>query len=74
MTPLRTVAPLIIAAALAAVAVATVQGAGCDDPGRYEIRAEGYELVGGCLAAGDIMVPEPVPLAPPTDAATPAKS
>jgi hypothetical protein len=65
MTGLRTVAPLLVAAALAAVAVATAQGAGCDDPGRYELGADGYEFVGGCLAPGDILVPDPVPQPPP---------
>jgi hypothetical protein len=75
MTRLRTMAPLIVAAALAAVAVATVQQAGCDEPGHYELRAHGYELVGGCLAPGDLVVPEPVPQpVPPLDARTPAKS
>ena len=59
MTRLRTIAPLIVAAALAAVAVLTVQQAGCDEPGRYELGAHGYELVGGCIAPGDLVVPEP---------------
>ena len=51
MTRLRAIAPLLVAAALAAVAVATVQHAGCDEPGRYELADDGYELVGGCIAA-----------------------
>ena len=75
MTRLRTIAPLIVAAALAAVAVATVQQAGCAEPGHYELGAHGYELVGGCIAAGDLLVPEPAPqLAPPVDTSGPAKS
>ena len=76
MTRLRTMAPLIVATVLAAVAVLTVQQAGCDEPGRYELGAHGYELVGGCLAPGDLVVPEPGPQpASPLDARTlPAKS
>ena len=75
MTRLRTIAPLIVAAALAAVAVATVQQAGCAEPGHDELGAHGYELVGGCIAAGDLVVPEPAPQpVPPLDSGTPAKS
>jgi hypothetical protein len=67
MTRLRAVAPLLVAAVLAGVAVFTVQRAGCDEPGRYEASATGYVLVGGCLAPGDIVVRAPI--APPvTDA------
>ncbi|HVL86365.1 MAG TPA: hypothetical protein VM367_19020 [Pseudonocardia sp.] len=68
----RALAPLLAAAALMAGAFAAVQRAGCDDPGRYEQRADGYELVGGCVAPGDIVVPDPGPLpapAPDPDAA-----
>lgn len=64
MTRLRAIAPLLVAVALAAVAVATVQGAGCDDPGRYEPAATGYVLVGGCIAPGDIVLPDPAPRPP----------
>ncbi len=75
MTRLRAIAPLIGAAALAAVAVVTVERAGCDEPGHYQLGAHGYELVGGCIAPGDLVVPEPAPLpAPPLDSGTPAKS
>jgi hypothetical protein len=75
MTRLRAMAPLLVAAVLAAVAVATVEGAGCDDPGRYELGVNGYELVGGCIAPGDLIVPEPVQQPPaPTNPGTPAKS
>lgn len=74
MTRLRSVASLLAAAALAAVAVVTVQGAGCDDPGHYELRADGYELVGGCVAPGDLVVPDPAPPVPAAiDRGTPAK-
>ena len=59
MTRLRVLAPLLAAAALAAVAVATVRDAGCDDPGYYAPIEGGYELVGGCLAAGDLLVVDP---------------
>ncbi|WP_219419215.1 hypothetical protein [Pseudonocardia nigra] len=74
MTRLRAMAPLLVAAALAGVATVTVQNAGCDEPGRYELRADGYELVGGCIAPGDIVVPDPAPL-PGTspEPGTPAK-
>ena len=61
MTRLRVLAPLVVAAALAAVAVATVRGAGCDDPGYLAPVDGGYALVGGCIAAGDLLVAEPVP-------------
>ena len=75
MTRLRSIAPLLVAAALTATAFATVQAAGCDNPGRYELGANGYELVGGCIAPGDLVVPEPVPVPlPQLDADTPAKS
>lgn len=75
MTRLRAIAPLLVAAALTAVAVATVQAAGCDDPGRYELQNGRYVLVGGCVAPGDIVVPAPAP-APPaaSEADAPARS
>ncbi len=59
MTRVRLVAPLLVAAALAAVAVGAVRSAGCDDPGYYELVDGGYELVGGCIAAGDLVAPGP---------------
>ncbi|WP_300009119.1 hypothetical protein [Pseudonocardia sp.] len=70
MTRLRLLAPLLAAGALAAMAVATVRGAGCDDPGYYAPIDGGYELVGGCVAAGDLLVPSS-PTEPPTDVGAP---
>ncbi|MGH3585317.1 MAG: hypothetical protein ACRDQ0_03245 [Pseudonocardia sp.] len=67
MTRLRAFAPLLVAAVLTAIAVLTVTNAGCDDPGRYEPVGGSYELVGGCIAPGDLVVPAPAPAAvPPT--------
>lgn len=76
MTRLRAIAPLLVAAALTAVAVATVQAAGCDDPGHYELQDGRYVLVGGCLAPGDIVVPaDPASTAPAAiDVDAPARS
>jgi hypothetical protein len=74
MTRLRAMAPLLVAAVLAAIAVGTVQSAGCDDPGRYELVAGDYQLVGGCIAPGDIVVPDPAPVpVPPAEDSAPAK-
>jgi hypothetical protein len=75
MTRLWPFVPLLVAAALAAVAVVTVQRAGCDDPGHYELAAGGYELVGGCIAPGDIVMPNPAPPAKPlvTNPSAPSK-
>jgi len=70
----RAGAPLLVAAALAVVAVVTVEQAGCDDPGRYEPRAGGYELVGGCVAPGDIVVPDTKPVRPSDDKSAPDRS
>jgi hypothetical protein len=47
----------LVAAGLLTGAAVAVQSAGCDDPGRYVLRQGGYELVGGCLAPGDLPVP-----------------
>ncbi len=56
---LRTFAPLLVATVLALVAVFTVRHAACADPGRYvPAGGGGYVLVGGCVAAGDIVVPD----------------
>lgn len=64
MMALRALVPLLAAGVLTLLAVLTVHSAGCDDPGRYELRGTGYELVGGCIAPGDVLVPAPAP-APP---------
>jgi hypothetical protein len=75
MTRLRAIAPILVAAVLAAVAVVTVDSAGCDDPGHYEMGPDGYRLVGGCIAPGDLIVPVPATPAPaPNAAEAPAKS
>ena len=74
MAQLRDVIPLVAAAALAVGAVVAARTAGCDDPGHYELRSWGYELVGGCIAPGDIVVPEQAPVAPlPAASPAPAK-
>ena len=65
MTRVRDIAPLVAAAALAVGAVVAARTAGCDDPGHYEVRSWGYELVGGCIAPGDIVVPNPAPAPKP---------
>ena len=67
MTRVRDIAPLVVAAALAVGAVAAARTAGCDDPGHYEVRSWGYELVGGCIAPGDIVVLDPVPAPKPVE-------
>lgn len=69
MTRVRTVAPLLVATVLAGVAVLTVANAGCADPGRYVAVPGGYELVGGCLNADDLIVPAPAPARTADDAA-----
>jgi hypothetical protein len=71
MTRLRAVAPLLVAAVLAGIAVFTVAHAGCSDPGRYEPSPSGYVLVGGCIAPGDIVVRPPVTAPPVADADAP---
>ncbi|MGH3566709.1 MAG: hypothetical protein ACRDRH_11890 [Pseudonocardia sp.] len=73
MARVRALAPLLAAVALAVVAVVTVRGAGCADPGRYESRTGGYELVGGCVAPGDIVVLNPGPPTPSADPDLPAR-
>jgi hypothetical protein len=66
MTRLRTVAPLLVASALAGVALFTATHAGCDDPGRYLPVPGGYELVGGCVDPADLVVVAPPAPAPVT--------
>jgi hypothetical protein len=63
---MRDIVPLVTAAALAVGAVVAARTAGCDDPGHYEVRSWGYELVGGCIAPGDIVLPQtPAPAPKP---------
>jgi len=69
----RAVAPLLVATVLTVMAVLTVRGAGCEDPGRYEPRPGGYELVGGCIAPGDMVVPHRRPTEAPVDLDRPAR-
>ena len=73
MTRLRDIAPLVAAAALAVGAVVAVRTAGCDDPGHYEVRSWGYELVGGCIAPGDLVVRDPALMPRPVDPASRAR-
>lgn len=74
MTWLRTTAPLLAAAGLAALAVVTVRTAGCDDPAHYElVPGGGSVLVGGCIEPGDLVVP-PAPVRPTTAPPAPAPS
>ncbi|WP_127782181.1 hypothetical protein [Rhodococcus sp. X156] len=55
-------------ASLIGGALFTVAQAGCDTPAHLQTRADGgVELVGGCVAAGDLVVPG----APTTPAAVP---
>jgi hypothetical protein len=52
----------LVAAAMSAIAVVTVNHAGCTEPGRYVQHDGQYELVGGCLEPGDLPVaPEAQP-------------
>ncbi|MFC5993881.1 hypothetical protein ACFQE5_06610 [Pseudonocardia hispaniensis] len=71
MTSPRAIAPLVCAGVLAVLAVLTVRSAGCADPGHYELRNGGYELVGGCIAPNDIVLPEQ-PVAPDPHAGPPS--
>lgn len=63
---------LAVAAGLIGAAFLTVQHAGCDDPGHFVTRAGVVELVGGCVAAGDLVVPG-APAGPATTTAPPAQ-
>lgn len=74
MTRVRAVAPLLAAAVMAGIAVATVQQAGCDSPGRYEYRDGTYLLVGGCVEPGDLAVPSPPDPQPTTTPPVPSRS
>ncbi|MGE3289627.1 MAG: hypothetical protein AB7J32_26510 [Pseudonocardia sp.] len=72
MTRVRALAPVLVAGALTVVAVLTVRHAGCEEPGRYELRGGSYELVGGCLEPGDLVVQEPAANSP-TELTRPAR-
>ncbi|WP_017976544.1 hypothetical protein [Actinopolyspora halophila] len=50
------VAGILTATVLCAVAVFTVVGSGCEDPGSYERRGGVLELVNGCVSRGDLPV------------------
>jgi hypothetical protein len=55
----------LVAVAMSAIAVVTVNHAGCSEPGRYVQHGGQYELVGGCLEPGDLPVaPETQPYQP----------
>jgi hypothetical protein len=73
MSRVRTAAPVVVAAALTLVAVLTVRDAGCDEPGRYELRGGSYEIVGGCFEPGDLVVHGPAPAAPTVELDRPAR-
>jgi len=70
---LRAVVPLAAAAVLGTLAIVTVDQVGCTDPGRYERVAGGYELVGGCFAPEDLVVPAAPPVPSPSPS-VPARS
>ncbi|MGI8815588.1 MAG: hypothetical protein ACR2G2_10045 [Pseudonocardia sp.] len=65
------VVSVLVAAALATIAVVTVERAGCADPGHYVLAAGGYELVGGCLESGDLQLSPVTPQAPTESPADP---
>ncbi len=51
-------ATIVMVLALVTVAIFTVRSAGCDDPGRLVPRSDGVvQVQGGCIAAGDLVVP-----------------
>jgi hypothetical protein len=70
---LRSAVPLVAAAALMAAAFAAAANAGCADPGHIERTGDGYQLVGGCVAPGDIVVPANVPAQPTVPLGEPSK-
>jgi hypothetical protein len=70
---LRSAVPLVAAAALMAGAFAAAANAGCADPGRIERTGDGYQLVGGCVAPGDIVVPANTTAQPTVPLGEPAK-
>lgn len=57
-SPAAMLATVAVVAGMLAAAVATVAGAGCSDPGRLVTRADGVVVLeGGCVSAGDLVVP-----------------
>jgi hypothetical protein len=64
------VVSLLVAVAMATIAFITVHQAGCPDPGRYIVRDDGYELVGGCLEPTDLPISPDFTPAPPTTSDT----
>ncbi len=57
-SPTALLATFVLLVGLVAAAVLTVRDAGCDDPGTLVARGNGVlELQGGCIAAGDLVVP-----------------
>ncbi|MEO6880595.1 MAG: hypothetical protein ABI181_06520 [Mycobacteriaceae bacterium] len=57
-SPVSLAATIVVVVALVAVAILTVRSAGCDDPGRLVAGRDGVVQVhGGCIAAGDLVVP-----------------
>lgn len=73
MVRLRSFAPLVTAAALMAAAFVAAANSGCADPGRIERTPQGYQLIGGCVAPGDMVVPSAVPEPPTAPVGEPAK-
>lgn len=70
-SPVALVSSVAVSAALVVAAFLTVQQAGCSDPGHLVTRADGtVQLVGGCIAPGDLVVPG-APLPPPPAPAAP---
>lgn len=72
-SPVSLAATIVVVLALVTVAIFTVRSAGCDDQGRLVPRSNGVvQVQGGCIAAGDLVVPgtplSTVPyLVPPND-------
>jgi hypothetical protein len=57
-SPAALLAVAVVVVGMLAAAVATVAGAGCADPGRLVTRADGVVVLeGGCVSAGDLVVP-----------------
>ena len=57
-SPAALLATAAVVAGMLAAALATVAGAGCSHPGRLVTQADGVlVLQGGCVSAGDLVVP-----------------